>query len=99
VHEIGIGFPKNMQKHPKACDASCLGILSQKMLRSSTVFHAQDAFPHGCFLTQGYPQITERLLIKDGNYIAGIGLTNMKKRAEMIGASITIQSHPGEGTK
>jgi signal transduction histidine kinase len=38
-------------------------------------------------------------LINDGMYNGGIGLMNMKKRAEIIGASILIQSHPGEGTK
>jgi signal transduction histidine kinase len=37
--------------------------------------------------------------MKDGVYTGGVGLMNMKKRAEIIGASIVIQSQPGEGTK
>ena len=35
----------------------------------------------------------------DGTTPNGLGLTGMRERARMIGADLTIDSHPGEGTK
>ncbi|MDQ3801004.1 MAG: histidine kinase, partial [Acidobacteriota bacterium] len=35
----------------------------------------------------------------DGTNPQGLGLTGMRERARMIGADLTVDSHPGEGTK
>jgi len=35
----------------------------------------------------------------NGKINAGIGLKNIKKRAEIIGANLSIDSKPGEGTR